>query len=158
MLDLQCCLRNFYFPASAAWIYQLCELTCSGCDSISILTRCSEMLEFRRKACERVPTGLERCSNLGKPGWAPALTWMSSRQSKGGIYCDGDRERMWGTWICLFNRREKTQPEKVGMQTAQRWTAVLVRFTGLKLKCVISLKCYCGNVEGRTWDCSEIAK
>lgn len=36
---------------------------------------------------------------------------------------------------------------------------MLIKFTGLKLKCVISLKCaYCGNGEGIPWSSSEIAK
>lgn len=40
-------LKDFFFlPAQPA--DQLRELTCSGCDSISILTRRSEMSEFRR--------------------------------------------------------------------------------------------------------------
>lgn len=110
----------------------------------------------------------ERPGSVSPPSSRGVASWANQAQhrhwhgcqvnrAKGGFVVTGtDKKR--GTWICLFNWREKLQPEKVGVQTAQRWIAVLVTFTGLKLKCVISLKCYCKNVEGRTWDCSEIAK
>jgi len=58
----------FFLPVQPG--YQLCELSCSGCDSISILTRCSEMSEFRR--------GLVMCPHRAGEMYQPGQTRLST--------------------------------------------------------------------------------
>jgi len=141
--------------------YQLCELTCSDCDSIIILTTHPEVSllnVLNNGGLGAHPAWLDRCR---KPGQTSLSTGINCRcqaaKVKGDLLWQGrERDKEKGTWICLLKQKEKVLLENVDIWIVQGWTADLLKSSGLKH--VKGLKCYSGNTGGRTWDCSEIAK
>lgn len=60
-------LKEIFFFMAVSPVYHLCELTCSGCDSIIILTACPEMSLLNILSWALVPPGWIDAENLGKP-------------------------------------------------------------------------------------------